>query len=173
MNAPTSGAELVEALRRLPYKTPSLVSLLEDQALRVGDDFFQHLLDLATPGALAYSRIMATHDGNPQGIEYKHSERDAWAFVLPDVSEGNDAYRVQYFDADGFASHHPTKTMEAAVIDMVMAGFVVETSGALDQMATTPRWKRGITVAGWIQELNAGEITHREFLERQRNLPRL
>lgn len=155
----------LKVLRALPYQTPPLRQFFAE-GVDLDDPFEQHLLDLAVPPALAYNRIMVAYNGNPSGVEFKHHERDSWAFVLPDAAESGHS-RIQYFDRNGFISHRSIDTLEMAVVDMVVERYTVDAPGTLDRLAATTQWRRGMAVAYLIQELGAGLITHQEFIRRQ------
>lgn len=91
--------------------------------------FARHLRDLARGDQIAYVRLMREFDGDPVGIECRHRERAAWAFVLPNVSS-DEAWRTQYFDADGFSRHACFNTVLEAVQAMVTEGYATADKGA-------------------------------------------
>lgn len=156
----------LRALQALAFKRLNLSRLLS----RTGTSqtaFHLHILAIERPHAIAYNRLMCTYAGNPAGIECQHrSGASRWAFVLPDVdSERTGTWRVQYFDLDGFQSHHCEPTMPDAVNCMISDGFINPSPGALDQISATPRWKRGVEVASLVFKLNTRAISYAEFSE--------
>lgn len=159
---PVTQADL-DLLNSLPYKTPSLVRLLEERC-DLNDEFHQHLLELTMPGAVAYNDIMVRFDGNPSGIEFKSRSSNQWAFVLPDASEPG-KQRIQYFDDRSFFSHHPYSTIAEAVMAMVSEGYREEDSGALDRVSATETWRKGTAVAALKMKLDRGLIDWKAFLE--------
>ena len=124
----------------------------------VDQDFARYLRGVSRPAQIAYSRIMQSHDGIPLGIEYRHESREAWAFLLPNVS-GDDAWRIQYFDPDGFSRHACYTTSREAVEEMVQEGYITQDAGALDRHSLTKRWSIGVKRSSVMQRHNSGEIT--------------
>ncbi|MCK8652209.1 hypothetical protein M1M06_24480 [Ralstonia insidiosa] len=92
-----------------------------DKAAELDPKFAQVLRESARPAQIAYQKIMGRHEGNPVGVECRAVKREAWAFVLADVSCPG-RFRIQYFDLDGFSGHYVHKTLEEAVEDMVTSG---------------------------------------------------
>jgi hypothetical protein len=78
----------------------------------IHDDFARHLRELVRPLQIAYQRLMSAYGGQPAGVECRLTNRDAWAFVLPDASDEM-AWRIQQFDQDGFIGHLCFDTLEA------------------------------------------------------------
>lgn len=152
------------------YQTAYWKMLKEDRGSR-REDFFKHLLGIARPVQIAYTKIMRQHDGNPSWVEYRSTTRDAWAFVLPDVSAGK-GWRIQYFDLDSFQSHACFASLEEAVQSMIREGFVVEDKGTLDRLSVTPRWQRGVAVSQIINLVNRQEISWEEANRRFAELPK-
>lgn len=153
------------ALQNLTFQRPSLSRLLS----RTGSSqsrFHLHLLALEAPSAIAYDRLLSNYC-DPTGIECRHrSGCERWAFVITDVSSQTPStWRVQYFDRDGFQSHHCEPTMLDAVNCMISDGFINPTPGVLDQISQTPRWKRGVEVAALMFQLNTRAITYVQFTE--------
>ena len=169
MNDDPEGAAFTSAQLRqlvgLVFKRPCLLRLLAERC-DLDDDFDRHLLCIEFPYAIAYDEVMRRHDGDPSGVEYRRSDRNSWAFVLPDASEPG-CHRIQYFDEHGFSSHHGCETVERAVDTMVSEGFCVRDDGALDRVGSCATFKRGTEVAGLIQLLNRKVISMAEFNERR------
>lgn len=129
------------------------------------DELIPELMEVALPIQQAYAEIMLRHNGCPIGIEHRHKSREAWAFVLPDASVPG-KYRVQYFDEHGFFSHDTHDTIEDVVEEMVRSGYSLEEMGALNRLSKTETWRKGTENAGWLMQLNAGRITHSEYLQK-------
>lgn len=158
----------LNGLRSLAYKTPYLEMLLGEEH-DSEDPFRRHCLDLAIPTAINFDRIMREYGGDPSGVEFKHVERDSWAFVLSDAAEPG-RFRLQCFDQNGFYSHHSVDTLKKAVLDLVTERYLRAVPGDLDRLASTDAWRRGMAVTTLIQMLGSGQIDHAEFLRRQQAL---
>ncbi|MGF6440257.1 hypothetical protein [Paraburkholderia youngii] len=117
----------------------------------------------ARPVQIAYQRIMSAFGGEPIGVELKHRSCDAWAFVLPDAA-GDKAWRIQYFDQDGFGTHTPKDEIADAVEEIIANGYRVLDLGALDREAGTKRWVRGMHRVALMQKHHDGEITWAEVV---------
>jgi hypothetical protein len=107
---------------------------------------------------------MSRHNGEPIGIECKVEQRDAWAFVLPNVS-GPDPYRIQYFDRTGFISHRCCADLVRAVEEMIVDGYRREDTGALDRCASTPEWRIGQLRAAVVQRHLEGLISYQTMMQ--------
>jgi hypothetical protein len=105
----------------------------------LADGFTRHKLGVFYRGDVAFDRVMADSDGNPSGVEYKHSERADWAFVLADASHAG-SWRVQTFFRGGFSGHEQHATLEDAVSDMVVRGYTVRSTGALAHASEGAAW---------------------------------
>lgn len=123
--------------------------------------FARHLRDLARSEQIAYVRLMREFDGNPVGVECRHKEREAWAFVLPNVSS-EEAWRVQYLDIDGFSRHACFNTLLEAVQTMVSEGYATVDKGALDHLSVTDRWNKGVRRSAIHQKACSGDISWEE-----------
>lgn len=165
--SPISPPKDPSQLASLAFKRPALVRLLAE-AERYEPRFHNHLLFLEAPRSTNYDRVMTEHAGDPSGVEYRNrSGFDQWAFVLPDVSSRDQkGWRVQFFDRDGFQSHHCEPELHLAVDVMVSRGFLIPARGVLDELSTTPRWKRGVEVSALMFKLNSKAISYLEFVER-------
>lgn len=150
-------------LQGLTYQRPHLAGLLRRRADRVGDPFTAYLLEKALPSSMLYNDIMMRHDGNPIGIEFRDTTREAWAFLLPDASAPG-KFRVQYFDAHGFSRHHTVDSLHQALEDMLAEHYTIKDAGALDRLSQTAEWKRGTEVAGLMMRHNSGQIDYAEFV---------
>lgn len=159
-------AQDLALLQSLTYKRPALVRLLNERC-SLDDHFDCYILGLEAPLSIAFDRVMTQFAGDPSAVEFQHKSRDdRWAFVLPDVNaETEGGWRVQYFNLDGFTSHHCEDTKLKAIDSMVSDGFIVPAQGTLDRLCPTPRWKRGVEVAGLIFKLNSRSITYAQFVE--------
>jgi hypothetical protein len=132
---------------------------------RTGNDGFAKMLkQSAFRIQTLYRRLMTTYAGEPVGIECQSSSRQAWAFVAPEPGESGH-FRIQYFDEDGFSSHYVHRELTDAVETMLNEGYRDVDAGALDRMAATPRWARGVKVAALRQKCQEGLMTFPEMVE--------
>lgn len=131
--------------------------------------FAKHLRQIIRPKQIAYTRLMRVTEGNPVGIECKSSNRDAWAFIVPEVSDGSYAYRVQSFDLDGFCGHFCHATFEDAISDLLQNYREID-SGALDRISLTERWKIGVKRSEFRLLFDQGVIDFRQYLEKSASL---
>lgn len=153
------------ALRVLPFKTSSLSSWLSrNPSPLLGPSSDRFVLRMLRPAAIAFNELMSRHSGDPSGVEFRAGEAERWAFVLPDASQPS-MYRVQVFDPRGFLSHHTEGSLAACVETMVREGYRTEDAGALDRLARTPEWLRGVEVLALVQRLNAGALSFKGFKE--------
>lgn len=126
------------------YMTRTLQALHQqypDSSVR--STFVARLFDAADRVEQAYCHIMARHDGDPSGIEFRHVSFLRWAIVLPDASEPGRT-RIQYFTPSGFDRHRSFSTLEEAVEEMVSEGFVVEQPRMLDSLAASWRARQRV-----------------------------
>ena len=121
----------------------------------------------ARPVQIAYQRVMSTFGGLPIGVELKHRSLEAWAFVLPDAA-GAKAWRVQYFDLDGFQTHTAMDGFADAIEEIIVNGYRIPDVGALDRASDTPRWARGMHRLTLIQKHHDGEIPFEEVVAADR-----
>lgn len=150
-------------LQSLEYKTKFAVKQLARlTAQRAGLDDF--MMNIALTESLRLNDVMKKHAGDPSGIEFKQKSRDVWAVVLQDASVQG-SWRVQYLDRDGMISHFGTVDLQAAVEEMLSQGYVMADQGAADTLCQTERWNRGVAIAGLMQQLNSGKITHDEYMK--------
>lgn len=131
---------------------------------RLSPDFARHLRDISRPLQIAYQRLMAAYAGQPVGVECRMEDRDSWAFVLPETSDAR-PWRIQQFDQDGFVGHLCFGSLEEAVEEMLRMGYRVVESGALDRIASTARWARGVRRAALMQKHQEGLISYRQMVE--------
>ncbi len=139
---------------------------VRERELEISDpEFARHLREHARPAQIAFQRLMKHSDGEPWGIECKSRSREAWAFILPDVS-GDSPVRAQFFDLDGFSGHFCYGSLIKAVEGMIADGYQVLDPGALDRVAGTERWAEGVRRCELRLQFNLGRITWVEMLER-------
>ena len=138
----------------------------------IHDDFARHLRELVRPLQIAYQRLMSAYGGQPAGVECRLTDRDSWAFVLPDASDA-EAWRIQQFDQDGFVGHLCFDTLEEAVEDMLRMGYCVPDAGALDRIGSTARWSIGVQRAAIIQKHQQGLISYRQMVDELLAVPKL
>jgi hypothetical protein len=130
-----------------------------------GNDFFEKLLkESAFRIQTVYRRLMTAYSGEPVGIECRTDSRNAWAFVAQEPCESG-RFRIQYFDEDGFSNHLVYNDLPEAVETMLSEGFRNVDAGALDRVAATPRWARGVKVATLRQKYQEGLMTYPEMLD--------
>ena len=134
------------------------------------EDFSRHLREVARPLQIAYQQLMAAFDGKPIGVECRMKDRQSWAFVLPHAS-GERAWRIQQFDMDGFVGHLCFDSLEEAVEEMLRMGYCMADRGALDRIASTGRWTRGVRRSAVMQRHQEGLITYRQMIEETAALP--
>ena len=116
----------------------------------IDPEFGKYLRELARPVQIAYVQMMNKYQGNPSGVEFRHHrDEERWAFVLQDASDPG--FRIQFFDTFGMFGHQHYATMDEAVQEMLLQGFLIDDAGALDRIASTPRWAEGIA---WLDIIN-------------------
>ncbi|WP_241023823.1 hypothetical protein [Burkholderia sp. Ac-20365] len=118
---------------------------------------------IAAPVQIAYQRLMSTYAGSPVGIECRLGDRRQWCFIVEEMSSAEDKWRIQFFDEDGFVGHGCEKTLEKAVERIVQEGYRTIDPGALDRIASTPRWARGVKVATIRQKHQEGLIDFQQM----------
>lgn len=126
--------------------------------LRSSSAFAAELRKQERPRQVAFQRLMAAYDGEPVGIECRADGREAWAFVMRDMSGGK-PWRMQCFSADGFSGHYCYSTLGEAVERMIAAGYRTPEPGILDRLAATEDWSIGMTYALILQRRHEGQIT--------------
>ncbi|VVE17514.1 MULTISPECIES: hypothetical protein [Pandoraea] len=131
---------------------------------RVSPAFARILREGARPNQIAYQSLMAQYGGEPVGIECRNSNREAWAFVLPEAS-GDQPWRIQQFDQDSFIGHMCFDTIEEAVEEMLRMGYRRVDVGALDRVAATDRWALGVRRSAIMQRHQEGLISYRQMAE--------
>lgn len=131
---------------------------------RVSCKFARVIRDGARASQIAYQRIMSRYNGEPVGIECKRSDRDSWAFVLPEASGGL-PWRIQQFDRDSFVGHLCFDSVPEAVEAMLDMGYRTIDEGALDQVASTDRWALGIRRSAIMQRHQEGTISYAQMVD--------
>ena len=148
----------------LRYRTKYWKSLREDMRT-LDPGFARHLRDIARPSQIAYVQLMQAVGGEIVGVECKKKTQDQWAFILPDVS-GDQPWRIQHFDLDGFSGHNCYATLEDATAELVRAGYQTPDAGALDRSASSLRWKLGVKRLEIRTLFDRGLIDFREMIDR-------
>ncbi|MFC0668589.1 hypothetical protein ACFSKY_23200 [Azotobacter chroococcum] len=97
------------------------------------------------------------------GFTLKHGQHDAWGMICPDASEPG-RYRWQAFRRDGFTGHSTFDSSEQCLGDLVDNGYTLPDPGALDRLADTVEWQRGMEVVAVIQACNAGRMSYEDAL---------
>lgn len=146
------------------YRTRAWEHVLRDREHAIPDDFARFLRKEARPLQIAYQRLMSQYGGQPIGIECRSTNRESWAFVLPDMS-GDKPWRIQQFDVDSFVGHLCFSSIEEAVEDMLRMGYLIVDSGALDRVAATDRWALGVRRAAIMQRHQEGLISYAQMVE--------
>lgn len=95
------------------------------------------------------------------GLTFKHRSNESWGILLEDASQPG-RYRWQQFKTDGFTGHCTHDTPELCLGDMLDDGYVEHDPGALDRLAATTEWQRGMEIVALIQACNAGQISFEE-----------
>ena len=154
------------------YRSRSWEQVRANSGRDIPDEFARHLREVVRPLQIAYQRLMSAYDGHPAGVECRLTNRDSWAFVLPDTSAAK-AWRIQQFDQDGFVGHLCFDTFEEAVEDMLRMGYCVPDAGALDRIGSTDRWAIGVQRAAIMQKHQQGLISYRQMVDELLAVPRL
>lgn len=152
----------------LRYRT-SHWDTLSKETRDLDPEFAKHLRELARPRQIAFQRLMAAYAGNPAGVECKSESREAWAFMLEDVS-GEYPWRIQYFDADGFSGHTCYHSLQQAAETLIGDGYRAPDPGALDRVSGTLRWAIGHKKMEVRQLFNQGKLDWRTLLDRMHQI---
>ncbi|WP_236027663.1 hypothetical protein [Burkholderia aenigmatica] len=131
---------------------------------RVSCQFARIIREGARATQIAYQAIMSRYNGEPIGIECRQSDRDSWAFVLPEASGGL-PWRIQQFDRDGFVGHLCFDSVPEAVEAMLDMGYRTIDEGALDQVASTDRWALGVRRSAIMQRHQEGKISYAQMVD--------
>ena len=107
---------------------------------------------------LARQRFLRECAGQPIGVEFRMSQRKAWAVVIPNLN-GEQEWKIQYFDEDGFSGHTACETLDKAVDTMIAEGFTQFDPGRLDKLVGTIRWDFGVKKQTVRDRFNQGLIT--------------
>ncbi|MBK3780157.1 hypothetical protein G3A43_07790 [Paraburkholderia aspalathi] len=127
-------------------------------------DFARMLKKSAYPIQKVYRQLMEAYAGEPIGVECRSTSLQNWAFVVPETGVPGQ-FRVQYFDEDGFTGHCVHSKMEEAVETMLREGYRIAEAGALDKVASTARWARGVHVAALRQRCQEGLMSFSDMVE--------
>ena len=93
-----------------------------------------------------------------EGMTLSNATKDSWVILLQDASKPG-MYRHQSFRINGFYGHSTHGTLEKALEDAFQCGYAYEDEGALDRVAQTEEWRRGILQLDVIQRYNSDLIT--------------
>jgi len=127
-------------------------------------DFARMLKKSAYPVQKVYRLLMEAYGGEPVGVECRDRSRQQWAFVAPETGEPGQ-FRVQYFDEDGFTGHYVHSKLEEALESMLREGYRILDAGALDKVAATARWARGVKVAALRQRCQEGLMSFADMVD--------
>ncbi|MBT42561.1 MAG: hypothetical protein CMF12_08560 [Idiomarina sp.] len=133
-----------------------------------GDDSTEALSDaedyMMMHRALADAHVHFSHVG--YGATFKHRRKEQWAFILPDVSHPG-FIRYQSFDRDSFCGHASYVSDVDVLIEMIRHGYTIPVDkNTLIDISKTERWRIGSLKLLLLTDLNAGKITHGEYLEK-------
>jgi len=130
---------------------------LAEQVMRTrsGEDFKESLLTRT--------------DGDLMGVQLQNGAGNQFAVFLPDASEPG-RFRVSYFDDRGFYGHTTRDTYKAALDEAWTDGFRSEAKGKLEELASTEAFAKGNELASLIAQVNRGDLTHAQYLEKARKL---
>ncbi|MBB4868161.1 hypothetical protein HNP46_007081 [Pseudomonas nitritireducens] len=103
------------------------------------------------------------------GLTLKHCMRDAWGIILPDASQPG-RFRWQAFQRDGFTGRNTFDSMEECLGDLVDDGYGAPDPGALDRVADTVEWRRGMEIVGLIQSCNAGLLSFENAMQQREEI---
>ncbi len=146
------------------YRTKFWASLREETRI-LDKGFARHLRAIARRSQIAFVQLMQAVGGEIVGVECKKEDQDQWAFILPDVA-GDEPWRIQHFDLDGFSGHQCYSTLEAATEELVRSGYHRPDAGALDRCATQLRWKLGVKRLEIRTLFDRGLIDFKEMIDR-------
>lgn len=113
----------------------------------------------------AMKELLAANGGRYVGIEAREAREGSHrhALLLPDASHPG-KFRYQSYDRRGFYSHSTHDTPEEALEEMVKNGVTIPAHGAIDEMAQTRTWQRGMRAAADIQAHSSGKREYRYAL---------
>lgn len=109
--------------------------------------------------------LLARNDGDLTGLQLQNKAGTQGAVFLPDASEPG-RFRVSFFDERGFYGHATRDTYESALNEAWTDGFRQEADGLLEQWMTKDSFAKGNEIASLIAQVNRGDITHSEYVER-------
>lgn len=149
---------------RLRYRSAGWLRANTAYARSGNEGFARMLRKSVYPVQKVYRQLMVAYGGEPVGIECRDKASQRWAFVAPETGEPGQ-FRVQYFDEDGFTGHYTHSKLEEAVESMLREGYRIVEAGALDKVAATARWTRGVQVAALRQRCQEGLMSFSEMVE--------
>jgi len=155
---------LPAAPQRKRYRSAGWLDVLTGLSRSDNPNFARMLKQSAYPVQKAYRQLMETYGGEPLFVECRSTTRQQWAFVADEIGVPGE-FRVQYFDEDGFTGHLVYKTVEEAVESMLLERYRIVEPGALDRIAATARWARGVKVATLRQQAQEDLISFTEMLD--------
>jgi hypothetical protein len=112
---------------------------------------------------ILFCKIMNKYSGNPLGVEFWRESTDSWAFIVENM-DGGGAYRMQFFDRDGFFGHGYRESVASCMEELISQGYRLEDSNALETTSQTIRWKNGLKRASIRQKQENGLISFSEML---------
>ena len=109
----------------------------------------------------AFERVVGLFHQHGIGLELAHKDHPSWAVILPDASSVG-KYRYQAFSKDGFYAHVSRDTVVEILLEAVSDGFTEPDNGALERLAGTSQWRKGLRVTDLLTAVNAGRMTHEQ-----------
>lgn len=109
--------------------------------------------------------LLERQQGDLTGIQMTNSTGTQGAVFLPDASEPG-RVRATFFDQQGFYGHITRDSYEAALEEAWRSGFNRETNRLLETWMNLDSFREGNEVASLIAQVNRGEISHQEYLEK-------
>ncbi|TNC80235.1 MAG: hypothetical protein C9356_15010 [Oleiphilus sp.] len=99
------------------------------------------------------------------GMTLCNRDGTSWAILLADASQSGQ-FRYQVFDAKGFAYHSTHPSLRQAFDDAFTSGFRILDHGALDRLAATETWRKGMAFQAIRDDYNAGRISWDTMVQR-------
>lgn len=100
--------------------------------------------------------------GDPaEGQVLRKGEQERWALLLRDATEPG-AWRLQYFDTNGFSGHATLAGREVAQSRAIEQGYVARDPGALDRVWGTASFQRGLFASDLLQRAQRDAMPFQE-----------
>lgn len=117
--------------------------------------------------AQSFDALMSAVDGDPAGREFRVLVNGAerWGFITPSSLIEGPAWRLTWFDKNGFCGHGFRSTKDEALAEIADYEQVVVDLGALDRLASTRSFQLGLAKVDLLRQLNAGDLDWAGFLQ--------